>query len=366
MVDVTVDAKPMPQNRVDPDVKIPDSVRRASAAVDALYQQPPKSEPPPPTASAPTPQPVVPEPPAPHASEPPAADPNQLQPPAADSNQLQLPMEGLPPSPPPAPDSSSPENVTQATIGRNQALQRQLGEQQEQLEQLAAENLRLQQLIEQPRPRAPASAQHYLTAEDEKNFGHELLDVAIRAARHATGADIGQLRAENEELRREVSKNTKSAIDQYLDQQVPNWREINANERFHKWLLLPDLLSGAIRDRLLKDAARAANAPRVAGFFKSFLAEEAATGHMEPSPSPSPVKPPRAAAIPLASLASPGRERPANGGIPTGGPADKPTYTGAEIQRLSRMYMRGLIPEADYQRISADIALAGKEGRVIG
>src|SRR5262245_30772883 len=113
---------------------------------------------------------------------------------------------------------------------------------------------------------------NYLTLEDEKNFGPELLDVAIRSARHALAPELQQLHDENQQLRDEVGRATKTTIDQYLEPNVPNWRAINADERFRKWLLLPDSFSGVIRDRLLKYAAHAADASRVANFFRAYLA----------------------------------------------------------------------------------------------
>src|SRR5215472_3744169 len=108
----------------------------------------------------------------------------------------------------------------------------------------------------------------YLTQEDVQNFGHELLDVATRAARHALGPELQELREENQDLQAQLNSAAKIAIDQYLDANVPSWWQINADEEFHRWLLLPDTFSGVIRDRLLKDAARAGDAPRVANFFR--------------------------------------------------------------------------------------------------
>ena len=64
------------------------------------------------------------------------------------------------------------------------------------------------------------------------------------------------------------------AIDQYLDANVPNWRAINADPRFHSWLLMPDTYSGVIRDRLLKDAVAKADAGRLINFFKGFLGKK--------------------------------------------------------------------------------------------
>jgi hypothetical protein len=296
-----------------------------------------------------------------------AQPPLAHQPPPADSAQQQLPLESSPPAPKPnGPiEPGSEENNYLATMGRNRALQKQMGEMEEQLRQLAQENLRLQRAIEQPRQSAPPSLASYLTPEDEKNFGPEILDVVQRGARQAMAPVLNRLEQENQELREEVQRNTRSATDRMLDEQVPNWREVNRNPRFHSWLLLPEPYSGIIRDRLLKDAAAAGESSRVVSFFQGFLREEAATGHIEPSPNPPPAQPPRVAAVPLSSLAAPGRDRPATGGIPTATP-EKPTYTRADILHYSREYQRGRIPEADYQRLSADIAVASKEGRVIG
>jgi hypothetical protein len=103
---------------------------------------------------------------------------------------------------------------------------------------------------------------NYLTRKDVDDFGPELLDVAQRAAQHAVGPELAQLREENQQLHDEVSRAAKLAIDQVLDREVPSWREINASEQFHSWLLLPEPYSGIIRDRLLKDAVAAANAQR--------------------------------------------------------------------------------------------------------
>src|SRR6516164_4504702 len=115
----------------------------------------------------------------------------------------------------------------------------------------------------------------HLTLEDERNFGPELLDVAIRAARHGLAPELQRLQNENAQLWNQLDATTKVTIDRELDAAVPNWRQINADERFHGWLLQPDPLSGVIRDRLLKDAASAGDAQRVVRFFQGFLAGHA-------------------------------------------------------------------------------------------
>jgi hypothetical protein len=170
------------------------------------------------------------------------------------------------------------------------------------------------------------------------NFGSEMVDLAQRAAAHALTPELQRLRDENQQLQDQLNSTAKVAIDQALDAAVPNWRSINQDARFHQWLLLPEPYSGIIRDRLLKDAVYAGDVGRVIGFFKGFLGEAGASQQGQAQPRPR-----------QAGAAS----------------SRKRTYTRAEIQRLSSAYRRGQISEADYQRVSADIVAASKEGRIV-
>src|SRR5262249_7680018 len=174
----------------------------------------------------------------------------------------------------------------------------------------------------------------YLTQEDVQNFGHELLDVAQRAAQHAMGPELQRLHDENEQMRDEVGRATKSTIDQYLDANVPSWRQINADEEFHRWLLLPDTFSGVIRDRLLKDAARAGDAPRVANFFRGYLAAagQAPVAHTSQRASPA-----------------------------SSGPR---VYDRAGITRMWDRRRKGLIGDEAWGRWEAELCRASAEGRV--
>ena len=116
---------------------------------------------------------------------------------------------------------------------------------------------------------------------------------------------------------------------------MPNYREIDRDPRWHRWLLGIDVLSGRVRQQLLNEAISAAAAPRVISFFRGFLNEEAATGHIEPAPIPSSQRLLREAAINLASLGGPWRARPATGGDASL-PPDKPIYTRAQITAAVR------------------------------
>jgi len=181
-----------------------------------------------------------------------------------------------------------------------------------------------------------------LTRQDLDNFGPELLDVAQRAAQHALAPELQRLHDENAALQEQLDSATKMSIDQYLDREVPNWRLINVDERFHQWLLMPDTYSGVIRDRLLKDAAHAANAQRVASFFKGFLA---AAGQAPASTGQASQRTQRASRR---------------------GPDGKPIYTRDWITEMWAKRRRGEVDDATWARWEYELIAAGREGRVVG
>ena len=350
MVDVTVDQKPTVKLPYDPNV-IPKAVRDRAAQVDALYQQNsggeqqqeppgPGSAPDSPVEQAPT-QEAGPDVPLPT----PAPAPAEALPPPEDEN------------------SNTWKSRFLTTQGRLEAANRTLGELQEQYYNEVARQPARQQ---RPRVAPPAPVKSFLTPEDESNYGRELLDVAQRAALQAVQPRFQEVEQQNAELRRQVAQERRRALDTAVELAVPDFRQIDQNPRWHRWLLGIDILSGRVRQQLLDEAVSAGSAPRVISFFRSFQNEEAATGHIETAPT-QPVVPstPRAAAVPLSSLAAPGRGRPASGGdIPA--PPDKPFYTRPQIKLLYEQHRRGAYVgrEAEWARLDADIIAAGREGRI--
>src|SRR5262249_50394551 len=123
------------------------------------------------------------------------------------------------------------------------------------------------------------------------------------------------------------------AIDRELDAAVPNWREINNDPRFHQWLLLPDLLSGVIRDRLLKDAARAGDAQRLIRFFRGFLEQAPANSALQRAPRT---------------------------------PSGQRIYDRAEITRMWERRRKGLISDKAWAQWEFELCRASAEGRVRG
>lgn len=356
---IVVDQKPKELLPVDPDVKIPESIKRRSAAVDAYYAQQ-KAQTPEEPASPPVPPQAV-SPDTPPVQSPPPAEPPPVvaepQPPSATFDPSERPSGPI--------ENGSWEQKYLALQGR---YKKDTAEMREQMSQLGDELVRTQEMFRPQNSQQPQKPKGYLTEKDLQEYGHDVLDLAQRAAKHAIAPDLARMEDENTRLRRQIAEDRRRGLYQTLDAMIPEWRQIDNNPRWRQWLLLPDMLSGRIRQQLLNDAIQAADATRVSSFFRGFLAEEAATGHMEPPPQPRPTPqvPPREPAIPLASLAAPGRPRPASGGDGPPSLADRPTYTRADITNAHRAYMKGAYKgrEAEYEALQAEFIRAQNEGRL--
>jgi hypothetical protein len=192
------------------------------------------------------------------------------------------------------------------------------------------------------------------------------VDFVTRAARGAVEPDLNQVTQQLRQTSQRVQQTARQRMEGELDGSMPEWRQLNTNPRFKQWASLPDIYSRQLRRDLINDAAKAADAPRVAAFFKAFLAEEQATGQM-PTLQPPPVEtpPPRQAAVELSTLASPGRAKPAAGNGYANA-ADKPVFTRAQISRFYSNEGRAAYAgrEADRQRDEQEIYAAQREGRV--
>jgi len=334
MADITVDQKPLDKLPYDPG-NIPDAVKKRVAEVEALYSngQPPAEQPSqvPAQPAAPPPA-VVPAPPA--------------------------------PAEPPDENDQSWKHRFLAMQGRYQATTKTIGEMQEQMMQLGNELMHAQQRPAPP-PKPARSAQNYLTEADVENYGPELIDVTQRAALQAIQPQLQAVEQQNAELQRRLAVEARRRLDQAVEQAVPNYKDIDRNPRWHRWLVGVDVLSGRVRQQLLNEAISSSSAPRVISFFRGFINDEAATGHSEPAPPSQQPAAPREAAMTLASLAAPGRARPATGGD-TAFPPDKPIYTRAQIAQLYRLHQKGAYVgrEAEWNRQDADIIAAGREGRI--
>ena len=178
----------------------------------------------------------------------------------------------------------------------------------------------------------------YSTQDDVNNYGSELIDLTQRAAAHALAPTIQQIQNQNAELRQRLAIEARHRLDQQVEQAVPNYREIDHDPHWHRFLLTVDPYTGRIRQELLNDAIAHSDAGRVVAFFRSFLRENQATDHTAVS----------------------GRARSA----PTSVRSDKPIYTREQIAKFYEQHRRGAYAgrEAEWARQEVDFFRAQREG----
>jgi hypothetical protein len=354
----------MPLNPIDPNSPIPPGVKaqatRAEQLHAAAYQTPaPNKEDIQPITPVVSPQP----------------DPTPV---------VVSPQPNLTPAPAPTGDEELDDGATAAQWkhrylsmqGRFQAAQRTIGSQQEQISEIGDELIKVQQLNTQllqggnRAPGAPAKAGQRLVSDDEvANYGADLIDVVKRAAQEQIAPELEAVKAENNDLKRKMQRTTQQGVVASLAQAVPEWEKINVDPAFVAWLRLPDIYSGRVRQQMLNQAFAAADAARVIAFFNGYLDEAAATGNA-PSPTPQPAAAsapaPRAPVVPLATLAAPGRAKPASGDQTGQAPVDKPVFSHAQIKAFYNDVRRGVFVgrEAEKAKLEQQIFAAQTDGRI--
>jgi hypothetical protein len=330
--------------KIDPNVKIPDAVRRLAEQADAAFRAAhpdkvdPAAAPNPEPASAPTPEPA-----------------------AAPNPDVTLPGNG---------ETINWEHRYKSMEGRNKRSEATIREMADQLANLQTVLANVQATA----PAAPAptelQAASLLSPKEVEEYGNEFLDVVGKRAKETLSPEFLAIKHDLDQLRKVVQGNTQVTAAQArrnlevtLDEKVPNWREVNVDPEFHAWLSLPDLFSGAIRHTLLTAAYEQNNAPRVLAFFKGFLSQEAATApalSATGEPAPADVT---SGKIPLEALAAPGRAKTA---AAPNAPAEKPIITTAQVSTFYADVNRGKYRGRDEEknRLERMIVEAGRDGRI--
>lgn len=224
-------------------------------------------------------------------------------------------------------------------------------------------------------PAAPPElqAKFLITPEEESEYGAEFLKVVEKKAGQIASELTRDLQAKVDRLEGQLGRvgghiagDAKARMHTHLDENVTNWRELNNDENFLRWLRLPDTYSGAIRHDLLKAAYDRNDAHRVAAFFNGFLAEEAA---VDPATrgqeTGAPAKPNGAGRprVPLDKLAAPGR---AKTGAGSGAPSEKPIITRAEVTQFYKDVAAGKYRgnESEKDLMERQLFEAQRDGRI--
>lgn len=206
-----------------------------------------------------------------------------------------------------------------------------------------------------------------ITPEEASDYGEDFLNVVGKKAREELAPVIKGYQAKIAELEQKLN-GVSGAVQQTshekllakLDENLPQWRDLNTNEDFLGWLRLPDPYSGAIRHDMLKAAYAQGNPSRVLAFFKGFLAEEAAVAPAGQEPDAQVTKVPK---VPLQNLAAPGRAKTA---ASASAPAEKPIITRAQIAAFYADLANGKYRGRDAEKNKAEAMIfeAQRDGRI--
>lgn len=202
--------------------------------------------------------------------------------------------------------------------------------------------------------------------DDVENYGQEFIDKSRAWARADFAPEMLAMRAEIQQLRGQaqssMEQNTQVAVQNALDNAVPDWRRQNDDQQFVAWLNQVEPFSGQVRKDMLTEAYVRGDASRTIAFFTAYNTEQTVTGSTGSSAhTPAPQQANGAGTMPLTNLAAPGRGRPASPGAPT----DKRIWTKQDVSAFYGDVNRGRYTNNPAQRaqIEADIFAAPSEGR---
>ena len=210
------------------------------------------------------------------------------------------------------------------------------------------------------------SGQKFVTEQDVEDYG-DSVDLMRRVTREETLAqakEIEELRGTLRQLQTSVLPRVEQVVQNQahsaeqsfwaeLGRLVPDWRDINADQGFHSWLLEVDPLSGLTRQTFLDNAQRSQDARRVAQFFETWQGQAGQSVAQTTR---------HAAASQLEKQVSPGKGR--SGSTPSGSPGK--TYNPEAIAQFYADVRQGRFKGKDEERarIERDIFAAQREGRI--
>jgi hypothetical protein len=185
----------------------------------------------------------------------------------------------------------------------------------------------------------------YLTSDDVNSFGPELISVTQRAALEAVSPHLQNLQQQNAQLQQRLAVEARRNLDQRVERAVPNFREIDRQPAWHRYLSGVDELSGRVRQTLLNDAIASGSEARIAAFFRSFQSQQAGNTQAPASTGttsrPTPFSTSRSSSL------------------------GTRVYSREDIGRLYEKRRKGGYTDDTWNRIEADIFQAQRDGRVV-
>lgn len=214
----------------------------------------------------------------------------------------------------------------------------------------------------QPAPPEPKRPE-LITKDDEETFGSDLIDLSRRVVREEFAQlapqVVAELRKEFAPIREqvgEVQKKTAQTEEERfwtsIDTAVPDWREIDQDQKWLEWLAEYDPMTGKTRQTALDDAHNALDAARVAAIFKVFK------GTFQPAPATAP-QATNQKREELQRQVAPSKSRAA-----TTAPAPERTWTAEEYERAFDPRLSATMSADQISQLQAEADKAYAEGRV--
>ena len=278
---------------------------------------------------------------------------NQPQQPEDKPNGEQPPAETPPASePPPAQnDSQTPPATPPQDDNWEHRFKVLQGKYNSEVPRFAQENkelkARLDQLESELTELKTKPAEPLVRPEEIEEYGPGLVDLARRIAQEelrGKEAEIEKLKRQLEQVSEVTTKTVSNDFFRSLDMLAPEWKQLNEDPGFLKWLDEIDELTDEPRHSLLGKAEAARDAVRVAKFFNSY----------------------KKASSTWAANSNAALEQqvvPQTNKTPDTPPAKK-IWTRGEIKVFYDRLRRGEVSDSDAIAIEADITAAQIEGRI--
>lgn len=227
-----------------------------------------------------------------------------------------------------------------------------------------------------PKAAPPASpAQRRVKDEEIQTFGADLYDFIKRSALEAVTPELTRVVQPVEQrlavteaaattAAKTVAADAVQKVHTLLNEQVPDWEQLNELPEFLAWLAERDPYAGVPRGQLLTQAYQGHDGPRVVAFFMGFKNENAA---VTPQPNASAPLAPVAPEAQMLQLVAPGTPK---AGPASGAPNDagQRVWTRDDVQSLYRQIneftKKGKQPPAELRTLEADLIRAQSQGRV--
>lgn len=272
-----------------------------------------------------------------------------------------------PPKPAEPVASTPPKQEEETWEARYKALKgmynKQVPELQQQVNDLSAKlDAAIKRLDKPATPQPQEPPAPTADPQDVEAFGEDLVNMVKRTAERMFGGAAKQMQGMLDRIETRLSQvendlkgTTQTAFSaaevtffDRLTKLVPNWEEINEDERFKAWCLEIDPAFGVPRQRGLQAAQEALSAERVAAFLRAYLGTQAT--------------PPKPTAPPVDTQVSPR----AAASAPPPAPASKPVITASQVDLFYRDVAQGKYRgrETEQQRIEQVINEALAEGRI--